>query len=179
MLLDYPVSYNRMLYRFADFNAGRYASRNAAVQALLSQLTGQAVVPDGDLLRYRDGRPLPVREAPSQAWRALQGLQAELALAGTQIERDLQREKQFDFEQTATYRRLGALAERRGLKLDAARLPDIVLHSPKISRTLTTAWFAERCEARYRACLARGEGAAPGPAGATTPAQRLVDSLAP
>lgn len=179
MLLDYPVSYNRMLYRFADYNAGRYASRNAAVQALLAQLSGQAVTPDGDLLRYRGGQALPVREAPSQAWRALQALQAELGLSAAQIERDLQREKQFDFEQTATYRRLGPLAERRGLKLDAARLPEIVLQSPKISRTLTTAWFAERCEARYRTCLARGEAAAGGLAGAPTAAQRLLDALAP
>lgn len=177
MLLDYPVSYDRMLYRFADYNAGRYASRNAAVQALLAQLTGRPVVADGDLLRYRGGEPVPVRSEPSQTYQALAALAPELGLSPAQIEQDLRREKRHDFEQTATYRRLGQLARQRGLVLAAAQLPEIALKSPKISRPLTTAWFAERCEARYRACLARGAAAAPAPA-ASTP-QRLVDDTAP
>jgi hypothetical protein len=160
MLLDYPVSYNRMLYRFADYNAGPYSSRNAAVQALLAQLTGQKLTPDGDLLRYQGGEPLSPRTAPSQAWRALLALQPELGVGAAQIERDLKLEKRFDFEQSATYRRLYQLAERRGLRPAREQLPDIDLASPKIQRKLTTAWFADRCEARYRACLARDPYAA-------------------
>jgi hypothetical protein len=149
-----------MLYRFADYNAGPYSSRNAAVQTLLAQLTGQKLAPDGDLLRYQGGEPLSPRSAPSQAWRALLALQPELGLSAAQIERDLKLEKRFDFEQSATYRRLYQLAERRGLKPAREQLPDIDLSSPKIQRKLTTAWFADRCEARYRACLARDPYAA-------------------
>ena len=160
MLLDYPVSYNRMLYRFADYNAGRYSSRNAAVQALLAQLTGQRLDPDGDLLRYKGGEPLSPRSDPSQAWRALLALQPELGVNAAQIERDLKLEKRFEFEQSPTYRRLYQLAERRGLKPAREQLPDIDLNSPKITRKLTTAWFADRCEMRYRACLARDAAAA-------------------
>ncbi|BDI03810.1 DUF1615 domain-containing protein [Sphaerotilus microaerophilus] len=160
MLLEHPVSYNRMLYRFADYNAGPYSSRNAAVQALLAQLTGQKLTPDGDLLRYQGGEPLSPRTAPSQAWRALLALQPELGVGAAQIERDLKLEKRFDFEQSATYRRLYQLAERRGLRPAREQLPDIDLASPKIQRKLTTAWFADRCEARYRACLARDPYAA-------------------
>ena len=164
MLLDYPVSYNRMLYRFADYNAGRYSSRNAAVQSLLSQLTGQKLDPDGDLLRYKAGEPVSPRTEPSQAWRALLALQGELGINAAQIERDLKLEKLFAFEQSPTYRRLYQLADKRGLKPAREQLPDIDLNSPKISRKLTTAWFADRCEARYRACLARDTAAPPVPA---------------
>lgn len=164
MLLDYPVSYNRMLYRFADYNAGRYSSRNAAVQALLVQLTGQKIDPDGDLLRYKGGEPVSPRTEPSQAWRALLALQAELGVNAAQIERDLKLEKRFEFEQSPTYRRLYQLADKRGLRPPRERLPDIDLNSPKISRKLTTAWFADRCEARYRTCLARDTVAPPVPA---------------
>jgi hypothetical protein len=177
MLLDYPVSHDRMLYRFADYNAGRYASRNAALQTLLGRLTGRPVVPDGDLLRYRDGAPLPARTDPSQAYTAAVELADELGLSPARIEADLRLEKRFDFERSATWHRLWVLAERRGIVppgADRARLPDIALQSPKISRPLTTAWFAQRCEARYRSCLARV-----GPAGAPDRPPGLPDTQAP
>lgn len=151
MLLDYQVSYDRMLYRFADYNAGRYASRNAAFQRLVAALTKTDLAPDGDLLRYADGEASGTSQTERALWKI-----ADLGLGKSAIRRDLLLEKRFDFERSELYRRVRALAAQHGLQTPDAALPAIALKSPKITRNLTTAWFAERVEGRYRRCMARG-----------------------
>jgi hypothetical protein len=153
MLLDYPSNYSQMLYRFADFNAGRYSSRNAAFQDAVSRLSGQTLALDGDLLRYQDD--VPAGDS-SETQRAIFLLRARLRLNETEILRDLKLEKSPAFEHSVLYQRLYALADATsGAPRPRERLPQIELKSPKITRQLTTEWFARRVDERYRTCLAR------------------------
>jgi len=152
-LLAYPASYTRPLYRFADYNAGRYASRNAAFQSAVTQLSGIVLELDGDLLHYDNGQP--VRE-PGSTELATRVLARRIDLTNEDIRHDLVREKSQAFEDTRLYVRVFALADTAsGKPAPRAILPQILLHSPKITRQLTTEWFANRVDGRYRACLQR------------------------
>ena len=60
------------------------------------------------------------------------------------------------FNDTLLFRRMFELAERRaGRPLPREIIPGINLESPKITRELSTTWFATRVDGRYRQCLAR------------------------
>ena len=150
ILLQYPAPYQDMIYRFADFNAGRYSSRNAALQAAVSQLTGLKLALDGDLLSYTG------KQATGSTYQALLSLRSRLDMSQSAIERDLQQEKNSALAQTELYRKVFALADSKaGKPLARERMPQIDLHSPKISRKLTTQWFADKVNGRYQACMAR------------------------
>ncbi|HTV50756.1 MAG TPA: DUF1615 domain-containing protein [Steroidobacteraceae bacterium] len=145
-LLAYRAPYDRYLFRFADYNAGQYASRNAAFQRALALLTSAPVAPDGALLP-RDG-------STGATEQALRGIQDELRLSEVQIYEALQSANSESFESTSLYQRVFTLAQRRsGSALPRAILPQITLHSPKISRRLTTEWYARRVNERYAQCL--------------------------
>lgn len=159
ILLDYPAPYSKILYRFADFNAGRFSSRNAAFQSAVARLSGQALALDGDLLRYKDGAPAA---EPSATLSALTGISARLGLSRDALIRDLRLEKTAAFAQTALHARVFALADAAaGAPVPREALPQIDLKSPKIQRKLTTAWFAERVDGRHRTCLGRDRSALP------------------
>ncbi|MBP6251830.1 MAG: DUF1615 domain-containing protein [Rubrivivax sp.] len=151
-LLDYPaLAYGpTMLYRFADFNAGRWASRNAAFQQALSVVGGQALDLDGDLFGSDPTQPGPTE-------RAARSLGGALGLSNREIRRDLERSRDEDFDRSLLAAKVFALAEQRsGRAQPRAVLPRIVLKSPKIKRRLTTEWFARRVDQRYQRCLALG-----------------------
>lgn len=148
-LLGYPADYPKPLYRFADFNAGHYASRNAAFQAALNRLVRARLKLDGDLVNYGTS-------TPGQTELAVRSLGARLNMSDQDIRRALEKGAQPDFERTGVYQRVFALADQvAGKPLPRAVLPGITLESPKITRHLTTAWFAHRVDERRASCVAR------------------------
>ncbi|GIK85192.1 MAG: hypothetical protein BroJett026_06730 [Betaproteobacteria bacterium] len=152
-LLDYAAPYDRHLHRFADFNAGRYASRNAAFQRAVTGLTGIPLALDGDLLRYDGERAVRESGHTESAVRVLGG---RIDMNAAEIRRDLERAREADFERTRLYARVFDLADRAaGKRVPRAVVPDIPLRSPKFTRPLTTAWFAQRVQTRFAACLGR------------------------
>jgi len=153
-LLDYRAPYDRDLYRFADFNAGRYASRNAAFQHALTQVSGIPLTQDGALLRYENGKPADEASATEAAARVAG---RRFDLTADDVRRDLARGRSDAFERTALYEKVFAEADRMtGTRSARALVPQIVLQSPKITRRLTTEWFARRVDARFERCLQRG-----------------------
>lgn len=157
-LLDYPASYPQPLYRFADFNAGRYASRNAAFQNAVSLASGIPLALDGDLVRHG----ADADERPGSTELATRVLGTRLDMNAAAIRRDLERGDSPDFERSRLWQKVFTLAEQmEGRALPRAVLPRIDLQSPKITRKLTTEWFARRVDERYRRCLQRAGGASP------------------
>ncbi|WP_332674045.1 DUF1615 family protein [Aromatoleum sp.] len=158
-LLDYPAPYSTPLYRFADFNAGHYSSRNAAFQRAVARLTKKPLVLDGDLLRYDNGRP---SANPSATQKAVLALSKRLKLDADDINAGLRQEKTDAFARTPVYQRVFSLADRTsGGRAPREAMPRIDLKSPKIQRKLTTEWFAKRVNMRYGNCMtraARGAG---------------------
>ncbi|UVE19668.1 DUF1615 domain-containing protein [Pseudomonas sp. LS44] len=148
-LLGYPANYPQPLYRFADFNAGWYASRNAAFQHALSRVSGIPLALDGDLVVHGSSRL-------GQTELAVRALGQRLDMSHGAIRRALLQGDSLEFEDSKLYARVFALADANERKpLPRAMLPGITLKSPKITRKLTTAWFAQRVDERWQRCMTR------------------------
>jgi hypothetical protein len=155
-LLGYEAHYSDPLYRFADYNAGFYTSRNAAVQQQVSRLTGISLVQDGDLLAYdKQGEPV---DEDSNSLKALLTFRQRYApdLSERRVRKDVSKEKELDFEETDTWNAIKkAYQEVTGETPEYARLPTVVIRSPKMSTERSTAWFAQSVNKRYQKCMGR------------------------
>jgi len=148
------ADYADPIHRFADFNAGPYASRNAALQEQLAVLEGTELTLDGDLLRY-NGRGRPQRSQDGETYRAAVAFAATRGVDAGQVHRDLTLEKGPGLETTATWAMAKAAYRETAGELSFARVPVVQLDSPKLRGSWTTASFAERVQRRYDQCLAR------------------------
>jgi hypothetical protein len=150
-LFAYQPPYDDYVYRFADFNAGQFASRNAAFQNAVSRASGISLVTDGALLSHESD--------VSSTELALRALAGRLDLSEGEIHRALEEGKTKDFERTQLYQRVFELAERAAKRpLPRAMLPTIKLHGPKISRNLTASWYARRVDGRFDRCMGKSGG---------------------
>ncbi len=154
-LLGYDAAYDKPIYRFADYNAGFYASRNAAFQAQLAELTGTKLVADGDLLIYeKDATP---SDKPSNTLMAMLSFRDKFKvdLSDGDVRDEAEKEKTREFEQTAIWKALKEQYAKRKGPPEYARLPEVVIRSPKMRGDRSTAWFARNVDRRYQQCLAR------------------------
>ncbi|MEI7598854.1 MAG: DUF1615 family protein [Aestuariivirga sp.] len=149
MLLGYRAEYPSRLFVFADYNAGRYASRNTAFQYMVAELSGKDLALDGDLMLYESGKPKAEASVTELALRSL------TLMDNDSLRADLLQEKDFAFRDTDTYRIVStAFTEKAGKPAPYAMLPQIRLKSPKIHHHMTTEIFARAVMRRYDRCMA-------------------------
>jgi hypothetical protein len=95
-------------------------------------------------------------DRPGATEAALRAMAPQLGMDAAGIRDALRKGHALAFEDTPLYREIFVIAERRaGGPLARARVPQIDLKSPKITRKLTTAWFADRVNQRWKQCMAR------------------------
>ena len=150
-LLAYDPPYQQYLFRFADYNAGQYASRNAAFQNAVARASGLPLITDGALLSHEGSAA-----GASETELAVRVLAGRLKVDSDEIHHALEEGNVQEFEHTRVYKGVFALAERAANHpLPRALVPTITLQGPKISRRLTTSWYAHRVAGRFAQCLAR------------------------
>lgn len=149
-LFDYEPPYDDYIYRFADYNAGQFASRNAAFQKALGMVAGTHLQLDGALLPHD-----PQAKGAGSTARVARSIAARLELDERGISAALNQGRSHEFERTALYRQVFATADRiNGRPVPRAVIPNIELHGAKLSRTLSTDWYAHRVNSRFRRCMA-------------------------
>jgi hypothetical protein len=153
-LLGYEARYDNIVFRFADYNAGVYASRNAAFQAVLADLTGQAIEPDGDLVAYNNQGTVVLEK--SKTFKAMRTFAKSNDMWELFLRRAAHLEKTADFEDTAIWKEVRSTwRERYNQEPPYARFPSVTIQSPKLQGTRTSTWFARSVERRYNICKSR------------------------
>ncbi len=140
-LMKYRADYDKPIYRFADYNSGIYSSRNAGFQKMLMTLTGKEIVLDGDLINYG----FLSKSGETKDLLIKYFSRFDNAPNSFQVKRDLQKEKKYEFQQTATYKFVAKkYQENTGRKAIYAIMPQVKLMSTKLKgKQKTTTWYAK------------------------------------
>ncbi len=154
-LLGHDPGTSDVRFRFADYNAGRYASRNAAFQMIVAQLSEHKLTLDGDLLRYRkSGRPTSRRGNTEKTLLKL-AKKYRLGLGRRQIRKDLVKEKQAGLTKTRTWQAVHALYQKQtGKTAPVVIMPRIAVKSDKKVNFSTTKDYAQTANKTYMRCMA-------------------------
>ena len=77
-------------------------------------------------------------------------------MSASTVKSDTRKEKSEAFEKTATWRAVRDAWEAQTKRAPPyARVPDVALSSPKLSKPRTTEWYAASVKKRYDKCRAR------------------------
>jgi hypothetical protein len=152
-LLAFETPYTSKIHRFADYNAGRYASRNAAFQTMLAKMADLPLARDGDLLAYGKSGVVSAEVTSTEKAMRRANTLYKLGLTDKQIRDDFLLEKKLEFDQSKTYSALAARFRRKtGQDAFIALVPQIELTSLKFEG-FTTERFAKNVYRRYQTCL--------------------------
>ena len=154
VLFDTNRNYSDFIYQAADYNAGKYTSRNVGFQHAVSKLSGVELTLDGDLLSY--GLKGAITESQTEKALSVLSNQKDLGLNVVSRRLALSKEKEASFSETGLYT---TIAERYKAKfktqMPKEMLPVIKLESLKVSSGLTTARFAKAVKVKYDLCVKR------------------------
>jgi hypothetical protein len=159
-LFGYEAQYPGILYRFADYNAGVYASRNAALQAQVMRLSGGKLALDGDFLAYDRAGEVKTDDDTASLKEVLifRDRYAPKHLSEWRVRRDLLKEKTRAFEDTDTYRAIKkAYIAKWGGVPRYAITPETAIESPKLRAKRSTNWYALSVKRRFDACMSLAE----------------------
>jgi hypothetical protein len=116
----------------------------SALAGTTLDLDGDLVAPGGDIAKV----------GSTEA--AVRSIGPRLGMTEGEIRQSLDHERRPSLEQTRLWIRVFELADTQARRpVPRAVLPRIRLQSPKITRKLTTEWFARRVDERYQRCLGR------------------------
>ncbi len=150
-LLDYDKDYSNWVYVFADYNAGRYASRNAGFQKMVSSLSKIELDFDGDILIYK-GKKHATKSKTFYAIIKLLKDRGEVA-DEEHIFEGLLSEKESRFINEDVYKIVSKIHQNKYGYTIKEEIPKIALKSQKFKRALSTEWFAKRVYDRFKKCM--------------------------